>query len=80
MTRLRYHDNGGVFFVVEEVAHIAQMGKSDLVSSERVSMLVSEKEQKLIEILREVGYAEVVVVVKGGVPVHLEEIKKSIKL
>ena len=41
---------------------------------------LSQKEKKLIEILRGLDYGELVVVVKGGTPVHIEEIKKSIKL
>ena len=40
----------------------------------------TEQEQKLLEILRNLDYGEVRIVVKGGAPVHVEEIKKSIKL
>jgi len=46
----------------------------------KVSVLITEKEKKLLDILREIGYGEVVVTIKGGIPVHIEEIKKSIKL
>jgi len=42
--------------------------------------LFNEKEQKLIEILRSLDYGELRITVKGGHPVHVEEIKKSIKL
>jgi len=38
------------------------------------------QEQKLVEILRQLDYGEMRIVVKAGVPVHIEEIKKSIKL
>ena len=49
-------------------------------SPEAVSALITEKEQKLLTILRNVDYGEVVIIVKAGTPVHIEEIKKSIKL
>jgi hypothetical protein len=41
---------------------------------------LTEQEQKLIRILRKLDYGEVRIVVKAGAPVHIEEIKKSIKL
>jgi len=40
----------------------------------------TEQERKLVEILRQLDYGEVRIIVKAGVPVHIEEIKKSIKL
>jgi len=48
--------------------------------SENASMVITEKERKLFEILRKLEYGEVRIIVKDGVPVHIEEIKKSIKL
>ena len=41
---------------------------------------LTEQEQKVFEILRGLDYGEMRIVVKGGIPVHVEEIKKSIKL
>ena len=41
---------------------------------------LTEKEQKLIEIIRNISFGEVRVVVTDGVPTRVEEIKKSIKL
>lgn len=41
---------------------------------------ITEKEKKILEIIRSLDYGEVRVVVTGGVPTRLEEIKKSIKL
>ena len=41
---------------------------------------ITKQEQKIIEVMRGLDYGEVHIVVKGGVPVHIEEIKKSIKL
>lgn len=43
-------------------------------------MSVTEKEQKLIELLREVRFGELHLYIADGQPVRLEEIKKSIKL
>ena len=58
---------------------VARIEKSNTMPS-KVSVLITEKEKKLLDILREIGYGEVVVTIKGGIPVHIEEIKKSIKL
>jgi len=41
---------------------------------------LTEKEEKLIHIIREIGYGEVKVVVQDKQPVRVEELKKSIKL
>ena len=43
-------------------------------------MPVTEKEQKLIELLRELRFGELHLYIADGQPVRLEEIKKSIKL
>ena len=39
-----------------------------------------EEESRIIEIIRSIEFGEVRVVVTDGVPVRVEEIKKSIKL
>ncbi len=41
---------------------------------------VSEKEKKLIEMIRVTGYGEIVILVQNAEPVRVEEVKKSIKL
>ena len=41
---------------------------------------ITEKEKKILETIRNLDYGEVRVVVTGGVPTRIEEIKKSIKL
>ncbi len=41
---------------------------------------LSEKEKKLIRILREIDYGEAKIVVKDKQPVRIEEVTKSIKL
>jgi len=46
----------------------------------RPELSLTEKEAKVLEVLRDLDYGELVVTVKGGIPVHIEEIKKSIKL
>ncbi|MCR4435143.1 MAG: DUF2292 domain-containing protein [Clostridiales bacterium] len=41
---------------------------------------LTEKEEKLIRIIRDTGYGEVRIVVQDKQPVRVEELKKSIKL
>jgi len=41
---------------------------------------ITEQEQKLLELVRNLDYGEMRIIVKEGAPVHIEEIKKSIKL
>ena len=41
---------------------------------------LNEQERQLIAMLRELDYGEMTVIVKGGKPVHVYEIKKSIPL
>lgn len=41
---------------------------------------LTEKECKLIELCRTIGYGQIVIFMEHGQPVRVEEIKKSIKL
>jgi len=41
---------------------------------------LSEKEKKLIDLIRSTGYGEIRVTVRDGQPIQVEEVKKSIKL
>lgn len=41
---------------------------------------LTEKEKKLVKILREIDYGEVKIFVQGKQPVRIEELTKSIKL
>lgn len=45
-----------------------------------LSAPLSESEQKLIRIIRELGYGEILIKVKDGKPIRAEEICKSIPL
>jgi len=47
---------------------------------ETKQMMLTEKEARLIEIIRNLDFGEVRVVIQDGVPTRLEEIKRSIKL
>ena len=47
---------------------------------EKRQMMLTEKEARLIEIIRKLEFGEVRVVVQDSVPTRLEEIKRSIKL
>ena len=49
-------------------------------SSTGVKPPLNAQEQKLFEVLRKLDFGEVRIIVKNGTPVHIEEIKKSIKL
>lgn len=44
------------------------------------SIELTSQEKKLVEIIRETQYGEVKIIVNGGQPVRVEEVKKSIKL
>ena len=59
---------------------IGVMRKRDGASPRGAEGLFTEQEKKVVEILRGLDYGEVRIAVKSGVPVHIEEIKKSIKL
>ncbi|MFZ7103944.1 MAG: DUF2292 domain-containing protein [Peptococcaceae bacterium] len=41
---------------------------------------LTEKEAKLIALIRETGFGEILLVIQDGEPVRIEEVKKSIKL
>lgn len=47
---------------------------------EKLSEQMTDKEAKLLSIIRKMDFGEVRVVVTDGVPTRVEEIKKSIKL
>jgi hypothetical protein len=42
-------------------------------------LALTEKEKRLIQMIRELGYGEIRIIVTDGQPVRAEEIKKSIK-
>ena len=41
---------------------------------------IDEKENKLLKIIREIGFGEIKVIINDGKPIRVEELKKSIKL
>ncbi len=47
---------------------------------ERENFFLSEQEKKVITILREIKYGEIKVVIQDGIPVRVDEIRKSIKI
>lgn len=49
-------------------------------TQEKKALEPSEKEAALLRLLRSIGYGEVRVIVQAGVPVRVEEIRKSIQL
>ena len=47
---------------------------------EKIALLVTEKEKKLIEELRKIRYGEVVVIQVEGQPAEINKIKEKIRL
>jgi len=43
-------------------------------------LVLTDRERKLIELLRITGYGQLVIYLEQGQPVRVEELKKSIKL
>ena len=43
-------------------------------------MELTEKEKKLIELIRKIKYGKVVVILEGGQPTRIEEVRESVKL
>lgn len=43
-------------------------------------MAINEKEEKIIKLIRDIKYGEFKIVIQDGLPVRVEEIRKSIKL
>lgn len=41
---------------------------------------LNEKEKNLIQIIRNLQYGEIRIIVQDGLPIRVEELKKSIKL
>ncbi|MFZ7103929.1 MAG: DUF2292 domain-containing protein [Peptococcaceae bacterium] len=47
---------------------------------DRKNMDLSEKEEKLIQLIRSIPYGEIKIFIQDNQPIRVEEIKKSIKL
>lgn len=45
-----------------------------------LKMTVTEKEKKIIELIRNTGFGELKIIIQDQEPVRIEEITKSIKL
>lgn len=43
-------------------------------------VLTDEREQKLLDVIHEIGFGEIKVIINDGRPVRIEEVRKSIKL
>ena len=43
-------------------------------------IVTNEKEEKLLRLIRETEFGEIKIIIQEGVPVRVEEIRKSIKL
>ena len=51
-----------------------------MTSKDFQNMLLSNRERKLIELLRETQYGQVVIYLEHSEPVRIEKVKESIKL
>lgn len=56
------------------------MSSEKILQEKNLQETITDKEKKILETIRNLDYGEVRVVVTGGVPTRIEEIKKSIKL
>ena len=43
-------------------------------------IIVSDKEARLLDIIKQISFGEIKVIIQEGKPVRVEELKKSIKL
>jgi len=50
------------------------------VENPKVSVLITKQEQQVIELMRQIEYGELVISIKGGSPVRVEEVRKSIQI
>ena len=41
---------------------------------------LSEKEKRLVELIRSTGYGEIRIIIRDGQPIQVEEVKRSFKL
>ena len=55
------------------------MNKEKEMASDNIEAMTSQ-EQKILEVIRNMDFGEVRVVITDGKPIRIEEIKKSIKL
>ena len=49
-------------------------------SEVRGNMTLSEHEQKVIAIMREIKFGKIEIVIQDGIPIRVDEIRKSIKI
>jgi len=59
---------------------LSENRRENEINTDTTQLSLTEQEEKIIEILRSLDYGEMRIVVKDGAAVHIEEIKKSIKL
>jgi len=45
-----------------------------------IQIEVNAAEQKIIELAREIEFGQIVITIKRGVPVHVDEVRKAIDL
>ncbi len=63
------------------------MDRSELIRKDGVKAVeennefqLSEKEKKVIELMRRIGYGKICIIVRDGEPIMIEEMRKSVTL
>ncbi|MGI5984711.1 MAG: DUF2292 domain-containing protein [Clostridiales bacterium] len=51
-----------------------------MAAEEKPALILTDKEEKLVLMIRKLGFGEINIYVADGQPVRAEEIKKSVKL
>lgn|GEM_PF-760452 len=71
-------ESGQIFFAPSDLPQ--RNKKGSLMSEIKTKIEVSEKEEKLLRLIRELKFGELQVFIADGQPVRVEEVRKSIKL
>lgn len=45
---------------------------------EKEAIKITEQDKQVIRLMREIGYGQLIIQVKEGKPIHVEEVRKSI--
>ena len=65
---------------VEVDLNARAQGGEEVEKEQVVSAQISEQEWQIIQLMREIDYGELVISMKGGKPIRVEEVRKSIQI
>jgi hypothetical protein len=60
--------------------NILKQEGEEMAAEEKPALILTDKEEKLVLMIRKLGFGEINIYVADGQPVRAEEIKKSVKL